>query len=46
MTLRDLILAQQVPLNSKPNQPFPVGNYTLRAQTPDGWQAFVLITLK
>jgi hypothetical protein len=40
------IVAKQVLLYSKPNQPFPAGSYRLRAQTPDGRMSIVPIQLK
>ena len=40
------IVAQQVLLYSRPNQPFPAGSYRLRAQTADGRLAVVPIQLK
>ena len=40
------IVANQVPLYVKANQPFPPGRYQLRAQTPDGRTSIAPIQLK
>jgi len=40
------LIAHQVQLYTKPNQPFPPGSYTLRVKTPDGRVAIVPVQLQ